>query len=152
MVLTRHAIVTSRVAAHQGTLPSCQVQWPQALWQQRYNDFCLSREFARPYDQGVVALYGQKPLKISHHRTNFPDHRQCGSEDIMVLACHVMSQVHVVRGSCDFMGSRVSYHPPKFCGHSHSGSGVIMNVVCHVIMQDHMIRESCNFMDGSSSW
>ena len=70
----------------------------------------------------------------------------------MVLACHVMSQVHVVRGSCDFMGSRVSYHPPKFCGHSHSGSGVIMNIVCHVIMQDHMIRGSCNFMDGSSSW
>ena len=26
----------------------------------------------------------------------------------MVLACHVMSQDHVIRGSCDLMGSNLS--------------------------------------------
>ena len=55
----------------------------------------------------------------------------------MVLACHVMSQDYVIRGSCDFMGGqpiKVSYHPAKLGGHNHFGSEIIMNLVCHVIL------------------
>ena len=42
------------VGTHQGKLPSCQVWWPQRLWQWRCNDFCLSRGLTRPRDQSVV--------------------------------------------------------------------------------------------------
>ena len=28
----------------------------------------------------------------------------CGSEDIMILVCHVVLQGYVMKGSCDFMG------------------------------------------------
>ena len=38
-------------------------------------------------------------FKISYHPTKICGHRHCGSEDIMVLARHV------IRGSCDFTGS-----------------------------------------------
>ena len=34
--------------------------------------------------------------------------RCSGSGDVMVLACHVMLQDHLIRGSCDFMGSNPS--------------------------------------------
>ena len=33
---------------------TCQVWWPQALWQWRYNGFSLSRDLARPNDQSVM--------------------------------------------------------------------------------------------------
>ena len=38
----------------------------------------------------------------------FCDHRQCDNGDIMVLACHVISKDHVIKGSYDFMGSSPS--------------------------------------------
>ena len=34
----------------------------------------------------------------------FGGRRYCGSKDIMLLVCHVISQHHVIKGSCDFMG------------------------------------------------
>ena len=39
--------------------------------------------------------------------------RRCGSEDVMVLVCHVILQDHVTKRFCDFMGRSVSicYHP-----------------------------------------
>ena len=54
----------------------------------------------------------------------------------MVLVCHVISQDHVIKGLCDFMGrapSRLSYHPARLCGNRQSGSSDIMIFVCHVI-------------------
>ena len=44
----------------------------------------------------------------------------------MVLACHVISQDDVIKGSCDCM---VSHHPAKFDGHRHCGSGDIIFLV-----------------------
>ena len=37
-------------------------------------------------------------FKISYHSTKFRDHRHYDSGDIMVLACHMMSQDHVIKG------------------------------------------------------
>ena len=37
------------------------------------------------------------------HPTNFGDHGHSGSGNIMFLAYHVISQEHVIKGSCDFM-------------------------------------------------
>ena len=42
---------------------------------------------------------------MSYHPAKFGGHRHCDSWDIMVLTCHVMSQDHVIKGLCDFMGS-----------------------------------------------
>ena len=42
----------------------------------------------------------------------------------MVLVCDVISQDHVIKGSCDFCGwepLKVSHHPTKFGSHSHCG-------------------------------
>ena len=43
-------------------------------------------------------------MKISYRPTRFCGHRHCGSDNIMVLACHVILQDHVIKGSCDFIG------------------------------------------------
>ena len=48
----------------------------------------------------------------------------------MVLVCHVISQDHMIKGSCDFMGgSPLIHHPAKFGGHRHCVSGDMMFVV-----------------------
>ena len=53
-------------------------------------------------------------LWLSYHPTKFRGHRHFDSVNVMVLAYHVMSQDHVMRGSCDFM----RYHPAEFGSHS----------------------------------
>ena len=62
----------------------------------------------------------------------------CGSGDIMVLVCHLTSQYHLIKGSCEFMDGTPTPphhkpHPVKLDGHRHCGSGDIMDLVCHVI-------------------
>ena len=57
---------------------------------------------------GCCRLTVLEPFKISHHPTKFHGHRHCGSGDVMALSYHVMSQDHVIRESCDFMGSNSS--------------------------------------------
>ena len=47
-------------------------------------------------------LYGQSPQE-SHHSTKFGSYRHFGSGDIVVLVCQVISEDHVIEGSCDFM-------------------------------------------------
>ena len=49
----------------------------------------------------------------------------------MVLVYHMISQDHVIRGSCNFMGgaSHRSHHPVKFGDHMHCGSGDMMSLV-----------------------
>ena len=44
----------------------------------------------------------------------------------MFLVCQVISQEHVIRGSCDFM---VSHHTTKFGDHRYCGSGDMMFLV-----------------------
>ena len=34
-----------------------------------------------------------------NYPAKFGGHRQCGSGDIMVLVCHVISQDHVIKGA-----------------------------------------------------
>ena len=45
---------------------------------------------------------------VSHQPAKFGGHRHCGSGDIMVLVCHVISQHHVIKRSYDFMGRNPS--------------------------------------------
>ena len=49
----------------------------------------------------------------------------------MVLACHVISQDHVINGSCDFVGVplMVSHDPGEFGKHSGCCSGDVMLAV-----------------------
>ena len=97
-------------------------------------------------------------LQISHHSNKFRGYRHCASDDVLVLACHVILQDRMIKGSCDFMSSsplqpiKVSYHRAKFGSHNHSGIGVIRDLVCHVILQGHVVKGSCDFMGGSPSW
>ena len=37
-------------------------------------------------------LYGQKPLKVSHHPSSFCGHEHCGSGNIMFSVCYVILQ------------------------------------------------------------
>ena len=41
---------------------------------------------------------------IGHHPDKFWDHGNFGNGDTMVLVYHVISQGHVTKESCDFMG------------------------------------------------
>ena len=46
----------------------------------------------------------QELIKVNYHLAKFGDHRHCGSEDIMILVCHMILQDHVIKGSRDFKG------------------------------------------------
>ena len=43
-----------------------------------------------------------------HRHAKFGSHRHCGNEDIMVSVCHAISQDHVIKEPCDFMGGTPS--------------------------------------------
>ena len=47
-------------------------------------------------------------MKISYHPAKFGGHRLSDSSDIVVLVCQVISQDHVIKGSCDFNGRSLS--------------------------------------------
>ena len=46
-----------------------------------------------------------KLLKVSHHPIKFGGHTHCYIGDIMILVCCMISQDHIIRGSCAFIGS-----------------------------------------------
>ena len=48
--------------------------------------------------------YGWKLLMVTHQFAKLGGYRNCGTGDIMTLGCHMISQDHVMKGSCDFMG------------------------------------------------
>ena len=59
----------------------------------------------------------------------------------MVLVCHLISQDHVIKESCDFIiRSPSSYHSAKFGDHKHSGSGNITVFVCHPRPRDQSVK------------
>ena len=51
-----------------------------------------------------MGLYGEKSLNVSHHPAKFCGHNHCGSGDTWFLVCHEISQGHMIKGSCDFIG------------------------------------------------
>ena len=55
-------------------------------------------------DKRLEYHYGWKPLMASHQFTKSGGHRHCGSGDIMISGCHVISLDQVIEGSCNFMG------------------------------------------------
>ena len=95
-----------------------------------------------------------EPLKLSYHSAKFYSHRDCGSGDLMVLVCHMISLNHGIKESCDFMGrssSRRVIILQKFGVNRHCGKRDIMVSVCYVISQDHLIEASCDYMGRSYS-
>ena len=60
--------------------------------------FSLSRNLARPCDQRFMWLYGQWLINITHHPVMIGGYMHCGSDDIMILVCHVILQNHVIEG------------------------------------------------------
>ena len=44
----------------------------------------------------------------SRQFAKFGGHRHCDSENIMILGYHVISQDHIIKGSCDFIGRNPS--------------------------------------------
>ena len=95
----------------------------------------------------IKALYD---FMVYHHPTKFGGHIHCGGVDITVLVCQVISEDHMMKGSCDFISKDPS-RSVKFGGHRYSGSGDIIIFVCHVTLQDHVIKVLCDFMVRSLS-
>ena len=71
------------------------------------NAFNLSRDLARPNHSRVMRLYKEKPLKVGQQPGQFGGHRHYGSGDT-ILVCHMASQDHVIKGSCNFMSTSPS--------------------------------------------
>ena len=44
-----------------------------------------------------------------HHPVRLGGHSHCSSGNKIVLICYMISQDHVMKGSCDFMGRRPSW-------------------------------------------
>ena len=57
-----------------------------------------------------MRLHGFESLQVSHQPAKFGGNRLRGSEDIMVLVSLVISEDHVINGSCDLM---CKSPPPK---------------------------------------
>ena len=51
----------------------------------------------------MMLLYTQEPIKVGYHPVKFRGHRHPDSRDIVALLCQVISQDHVIKGSCDFV-------------------------------------------------
>ena len=80
--------------------------------------FNISNDLVRPRDPLMVShtpamfgghRYGSGDMVlvchvISHHSAKFGGYRHCGSGNIMVLVSHMISQDHVIKEACDFMG------------------------------------------------
>ena len=93
--------------------------------------------------------------QVHHHPSKFDSYGHCSSGDIMVLACHVVLQYHVIIGSYDFMGSsplRWATILPSLVVITTLVVEFIMNLVCHEMLEDHVIKASCDFIGGSPSW
>ena len=47
---------------------------------------------------------GKSPFIVNDDPARFGGHKHYSSGDIMTLVCHMILQVHVMKGSRDFMG------------------------------------------------
>ena len=55
-----------------------------------------------------MVAYLEEALKVSHHPLNFDFHRHCGSGDVILLVCHLISQDDMIKQERDIMGSTSS--------------------------------------------
>ena len=65
-----------------------------------------------PHEQRAMWLEEWESFIVSHHPTEFAVNRHFVRRDIMALVCHVILQVHVIKGLCDYLGGNSSF---KFC-------------------------------------
>ena len=77
--------------------------WHQVEW--RYKVLNLSSGLTGPRDWRIIWHYRWKPLMISYHHTTFGGDKHCGSEDVMILICHVISQDHLTKEPCSFINT-----------------------------------------------
>ena len=47
-------------------------------------------------------------IKVSQHPAKFGGHRHCGSGDKLLLVCLVISEDHVIKELCDYIGRSLS--------------------------------------------
>lgn len=118
--------------------------------------YLMSRDFTKPHDWGVTWLCEWELFMIWHHLSKFGSHKYCSSKDVYyfvtssckstwlkcqvatttdapssgyktALVCHVMSQDHIIKGSCDKVGAyRGKLSSCKIWWPKASGSGDIM--------------------------
>ena len=58
-----------------------------------------------------MQLYGWKALTVCDYHVMFGSYLSSGSGDIMNLICFVISQDHLLKGLCDYMGASHSKSP-----------------------------------------
>ena len=73
----------------------------------RFSVFVLLMDLTKPRDQRIMRFYGEKPIQVNYRLANFGGHIHSDSGDIVVLVCHVILKVQVIKGSCDFTGRRL---------------------------------------------
>ena len=78
--------------------------WPQTLFKRKYFVFILSRDLTWLSGQRVTWHYRWFYFVISDFPAKFRDHRPFREGDVKLSICHVTSQDHEVKGSCDIMG------------------------------------------------
>ena len=61
-------------------------------------------DLTKTCDYIAIWLHGQKEIKVNHHPVKFCDHIYCGSGNIIISVCNLLSQGHVVKCCSNFMG------------------------------------------------
>ena len=96
-------------------------------------------------------------LRLKQEVTIFPmsgGHWSSASGDVKFLMCHMISQDHVIEGSCVVTGGReplmVSGNLAKFDGHKYCDStDMIFLKICCVILKDHVTKKPRDFTGRS---
>ena len=68
---------------------------------------------------------------VSCHPVKFSGYKNCDSEDLIFLICHVISRDSRSMQLYKQEGLKESHHPAKSVGHRQCGSGDILILVCH---------------------
>ena len=69
----------------------------------RFNIFSSSRDITRPHDRRNTRLGKWEPLNLSHDYAKFDAYRSCSSGDVKSLFCHVISDDHTIKETCDWV-------------------------------------------------
>ena len=63
----------------------------------------LSRDLTKPPNRRIMQLHGQEPIKVSDGLAKCGSHMHFGSDDKIILVCHVILQDQVIKESCNFI-------------------------------------------------
>ena len=88
---------------------------------------------------------------VSNHLAKFGGHRHCGSRDVRILFCHVVSPERRIMQLYEQESIKVSCRLAKFDGQKHCCIEGIMILICQVILLEHMTKRSFDFMGRSPS-